>query len=644
MFCIGLMQTEAQVRLAHIFTNDMVLQRNAPIRIWGWASPGEKVTVQLMKQAKSTTADDAGKWLVSLDEANAGGPHQLTVTGSRSSQVLQNILIGDVWLCGGQSNMEWILHNTEQASTEEALPANKNIRHVKVERSINMQPEINIKKTAWQVASPATVGNFSAVGYYFAKALQKEMNVPIGLVNSTWGGTMIESWISRDGLQYDSSFAAIAGQLPISMEQFEQMEMKRLEAKVQQFQKPIPHDDVAHWISPQYNDSLWSSINVPMPWEDQGLPGYDGVVYYRKDFFITEEQLKENIQLHLGTIDDVDYTYVNGVMLGETSRWDAQRIYTVPRSALKKGKNTIVVKVLDTGGGGGFYGSAGNVYLQVNGKSISLAGKWKARVDLSFSFKSFNPNSMPTILYNAMIDPISGLSIKGVIWYQGETNVNRAVQYGTSFPMLIADWRTKFGQPEMPFYFVQLSSYNANNENGTNGSRWAELREAQLHTSYMPHTGMAVSIDVGNSKDIHPRNKKTVGERLALLALRHTYQKNWEASGPIYKDFRVADNKIIIRFNHIGKGLVAAKNDKGILTGFMIAGSNKKFRWATAQIVNNEVQVWHNDISEPVAVRYAWVDDATNSNLYNKEGLPASPFRTDKWRLNTQNIKYIIAE
>lgn len=644
MFCLGLVRADAQVKLAHIFTNDMVLQRNAPIRIWGWAAPGEKVTVQLMNQAKSATADDQGKWLVSLDEANAGGPFKLTVTGSRSSQVLNNILLGDVWLCGGQSNMEWVLKQTDQASAEEALPINKNIRHVKVERSLSMVPEANIKKTQWQIAGPKTVFDFSAVGYYFAKALQKEMNVPIGLINSTWGGTMIESWISRDGLQYDSAFAAIAGQLPSSMEQFEQMEMKRLEAKVQQFQKSIPNDDVANWLSPQYNDSLWSSINVPMLWEDQGLPGFDGVVYYRKEFFVTEEQLKENVQLNLGTIDDVDYTYINGVKLGETTGWSASRSYMVPRSALKKGKNSIVVKVFDTGGGGGFYGAADNVYLQVNGKRISLAGKWKARVDLSALFKSFNPNSMPTILYNAMIDPITRLSIKGIIWYQGETNVNRAVQYATSFPMLIADWRTKFGQPEMPFYFVQLSSYNANNENGTNGSRWAELREAQLHTSFMPHTGMAVSTDVGNSKDIHPRNKKTVGERLALLALSHTYQKNIEASGPMYKDFRMEDNKIIIRFNHIGKGLVAAKNDKGILTGFMIAGSNKKFRWATAHIVNNEVQVWHNEISEPVAVRYAWVDDATNSNLYNKEGLPASPFRTDKWRLNTQDKKYIIGE
>lgn len=644
LFSIFFFSTNAQLKPANIFNNHMVLQRNAPLNIWGWASPGETVTVSINGLSASGVADDKGKWLVTLNAIDAGGPYSLVIKGRNQQKVLKDILIGDVWLCSGQSNMEWVVAQTNNANAAITASANNQIRHVKVAHEISIAPLDDIRTTEWKLASPTATGDFTAVGYYFAQALQKELKVPIGIVNSSWGGSMVETWISKDALQSNEIFQHIAGQIPETEEQYKNFQLAKMKAQLAGFQKEIANEKLDGWEKPQYDDSFWSWLYVPQSWEDQGLAGYDGIMWYRTSVELTQDQLLSDFILELGTIDDRDIVFVNGIKIGETEGWDVKRKYSIPVSILKKGKNTIAVKVFDTGGNGGFYGPSVSVKLHVSDSEIPLSGKWKARAQQNLQVAAMGPNSLPALLFNAMIHPLLPFSLKGINWYQGETNAGRAFQYNTSFPLLIKDWRDKFKNEDLPFNYVQLAAYNANNENGTTGSRWAELREAQLNALSIPNTGMVVSSDVGDANDIHPRNKKAVGERLALIALNKTYQKKLVSSGPLYKSYSIQGNKIKIQFTETGSGLVAAKNNQNILSGFLIAGENHLFRWAKAVIEGNEVVVWNDEIQNPVAVRYGWIDNNASGNLFNKEGLPASPFRTDNWKLISRDIKYVLGQ
>ncbi len=636
--------TFAQVKVATVFSDHMVLQRNAKIPVWGWAAKGEKITITFHQQTKQTVTDKTGKWMLYLDNESAGGPFTLTVKGKSTTVQLSDVLVGDVWICSGQSNMEWPLSATINADKEIASANNNMIRHIKVERVVSVSPLPDINKTSWQVCNSETAKDFTAVGYYFAKNLQTELNVPIGLINTSWGGTIVETWISKTGLQTSPDFIPVAAQLPSSTETFEKEQLDRIQKSVSAFQYTDNNETTAGWESASYNDEKWSTLLAPKSWEDQGLNGLDGTVWYRKTITLTAQQAGSDVTLWLGKIDDCDIAYVNGVKVGETCVYDKVRKYTVPAKLLKEGKNVIVVKVLDTGGAGGFWGEASDIKLETSAGTISLAGEWKARVDVKGSIVSVSPNSMPTLLYNAMVHPLIPFAIKGAIWYQGESNADWAQQYATSFPLLITDWRNKFQQGNFPFYFVQLASFNANNQNGTTGSKWAELRESQLKTLSLPNTGMAVITDIGDPKDIHPKNKLDVGKRLALIALKNDYGKSIVASGPIYKSMKIENGHIRIEFENTGGGLVAAGNKYGYLNGFMIAGKDQQFHWAKAWVRENAVIVWCDDVQEPVAVRYGWTDDNIEDNLMNKEGLPASPFRTDDWKLLTDGLKYFIGK
>ncbi|MFN8253938.1 MAG: sialate O-acetylesterase [Ferruginibacter sp.] len=641
--CITSIPTSfSQVKPGGIFTDHMVLQRNAAIPVWGWAAKGEKITVSFHAQVKKTVADKTGKWTVYLDNETAGGPWMLTIQGKKNTVTLNDILVGDVWICSGQSNMEWPLSATMNASAEIAAASNPQVRHFKVEHAVSVVPVDDVKPSSWKICTPATAPEFTAVGYYFAKRLQEELHVPIGLVNSSWGGTMVETWISKTGLQTSGNFAAVASQLPASMEQFEKDEVERIRKSVAGFQYTDAAEIVKGWESPAYDDRRWSKLLAPKQWEEQGLNNLDGTVWYRKNISLTAAQASKNAVIWLGKIDDCDSAYINGVLVGSTCVYDQLRKYSIPAKLLKEGQNTIVVKVLDTGGGGGIWGDAADVKMETAEGDIPLAGEWKARVDVNASIVSTSPNSMPALLYNGMVHPLLPLAVKGVIWYQGETNASRAKQYEESFPLLINDWRNKFSQATMPFYYVQLASFNASNQNGTEGSAWAELREAQFKTLSVSNTGMAVTADIGDAKDIHPRNKKDVGGRLALLALKNTYGKNLVASGPLYKNMQVENGMAVIHFESAGGGLVAKDNKYGYLNGFMIAGADKKFYWAKAWIKNNNVVVWSDAVPSPAAVRYGWTDDNSECNLFNKEGLPASPFKTDDWKGLTDGIQYAV--
>lgn len=634
----------AQLRVAAAFSDHMVLQRNTAVPVWGWAAKGEKVTVTFHGQSKQAVAGKDGRWQLYLNNEAAGGPYTLSVKGKKNSVELKDVLVGEVWICSGQSNMEWPLNATLNAEKEMAGAAYSQLRQLKIEHSVSVVPEEDCKTAGWEVCTPSSAGNFTAVGYYFARELQKELNIPVGLINTSWGGTIVETWISKTGLESNADFSAVAKQLPANREQFQKEQLDAIQKNVAAFQYNDPAETTEGWEQPGYNDTRWSKLSVPKGWEEQGLSGLDGTVWYRKAISLTAAQAGKGVTLWLGKIDDCDVTFINGKKAGETCVYDRVRKYVIPAALLKAGENVIAVKVLDTGGGGGFWGDAADVKMETSEGVVSLAGEWKARVDVKASIVSVSPNSMPTLLYNTMVHPLEPFAIKGAIWYQGESNADWAQQYAASFPLLIQDWRSKFKQGNFPFYFVQLASFNANNQNGTTGSKWAELRDAQLKTLQLQNTGMAVTTDIGNASDIHPRNKLDVGKRLSLWALKNDYGKNITPSGPIYKKMQAENDRIKIEFENTAGGLKAAANKYGYLQGFMIAGKDQQFKWAKALIKDNAVIVWSDEVTEPVAVRYAWTDDNSEANLINAAGLPASPFRTDDWKLLTDGIKYFIGK
>jgi len=644
LLIFGLSSTvaSANVRLAKIFGDGMVLQRNQRIPVWGWADKGESVVVQFHSQTRKVKADKDGKWTVSLDPENAGGPYVLSVKGKNAIQ-LNDVLVGDVWVCSGQSNMEWILTNTQHAKEEIAAAKYPQIRQFKVRLDASQTPRSDLQfESSWTPALPENVGNFTAVGYFFARDLYKELNIPIGLINTTWGGTDIETWTSKEAFENSSDFKEMISKVqpfdPAARAKATAEAQKQL---IKKLQGDLPTKEaVGSWSSASFNDGAWPTMKLPGLWEQQALKDFDGTVWFRKSVEIAPEDAGKPAFLSLAMIDDTDQAYVNGVSVGSTDGYTVRRIYNVAAGTLKAGKNVIAIRVVDTGGGGGVYGEAADMSLTIGNKSIPLSGEWAFGIEAIQSAGPYlNPNSAPTLLYNAMINPLVPFAMKGVIWYQGEANAWRAYEYRKAFPLMIGDWRKKWGQPNFPFYFVQLSSWNADNGDSQRGSTWAELREAQQMTLSVPNTGMAVTTDIGDAADIHPRNKQDVGHRLAAVALHDTYGKSITYAGPTFKSMKIDGNKIVISFSNTGSGLLT-KDKRGYLLGFDIAGEDKKFVPAKAFIQGDEVVVYQDGITAPAAVRYNWADYAGEGNLYNKEGFPAAPFRTDDWPGITVNARY----
>lgn len=632
--------TKADVKLPQIFGDHMVLQRNKPIHIWGWAASGEAVKVTIGTVSQNTKANKQGKWEVFLPSMQAGGPHVLSVSAKNKLQ-LNDVMIGEVWVCGGQSNMEWPVRLAVNAEKEIASADYPMIRHIKVPRATSLQPQNDFKDGKWQVCSAATVADFTAVGYFYARELFKELNVPIGLINSNWGGTMVETWTSNESFFGDAEFASLKKDMPASLDSIVKMQEKAMQALVQNAQGSLPTAAEAKTFSKaDYNDGPWKMMNVPGQWENAGLPNLDGIVWFRKDIEIPAGSDLSNATLMLGPIDDADSTYINGVLVGTTNAYNLHRSYAIPAGILKEGKNTIAIRVYDSGGGGGLYGQPQQMKLSTTGVTIPLAGSWRFRIEQHAPLTGVGPNDYPTLLYNAMIHPITGYPIAGAVWYQGETNAGRSMQYKKSFPLMIKDWRKQW-KDDFPFYFVQLANFNANNEsNATGGSGWAELREAQTETLQLPNTGMAVTIDIGESGDIHPRNKQDVGKRLAAVALGKTYGKSRPFSGPTFQSMRIEGNIVRLKFDNAQNGF-DVKNKYGYINGFEVAGEDQRFYYAKAEIgPDNTIYISSESVDKPVAVRYAWADDPNDVNLYNKAGFPAVPFRTDKWKGITEGAKY----
>lgn len=631
----------ANVRMPLIFSDGMVLQRDKQIPIWGFADANESVEVHFNKQIKKTTADKNGKWTVNLSPEKAAGPFELLIVG-KNKITIKNVLVGEVWICSGQSNMEFQVIKTMNAEKEISTADYPMIRHFGVAQDLSGTPKDDLKQGKWEVANKENVGNFTAVGYYFARKLYSELKIPIGIINTSWGGTNVETWTSREAFENSPDFKAMIADVPTVdinaiFETYKKSVLENLK-KVQGFDVSMENEE--QFKNANYQDKNWPEIKVPSLWENQQIGNIDGIVWMRKTIVLTAEQAKKEATLHLAKVDDEDKTYVNGVEVGTNNLWDAKRIYKIPANVLKEGTTVIAVRITDYSGGGGIYGDAADLKIDFKDSNLPLEGLWKfnvikVRIEVS-------PNSYPSLLYNAMVNPLVPYAIQGVLWYQGEANVWRAAEYKKSFPLMINDWRTKFKQGNFPFYFVQLSTFDEFGGNSQKGSRWAELREAQSETLKLPNTGMAVTTDIGNAKDIHPTNKQDIGLRLAAVALNNVYGKKQIHSGPTYKSQTIKGNQIILTFDNIGSGLSTTNNDE--LKGFEIAGADKVFYSAKAIIKDNKIIVSSDKVQNPVAVHYGWADDDAAINLFNKEKFPASPFRTDNWEMITANEKYKVSK
>ena len=632
----------ANVRVPLLFSDGMVLQRNKEIPVWGWADANEKVVIHFNKQSKTLQADATGKWMVNLDAEKAGGPFELTITG-KNKIIIKDVLVGEVWICSGQSNMEFQMYKLPDFQTQKEQANNLMIRQFGVAQDLSGTPKEHLKEGKWTVANKENIKDFTAVGYFFAKKLYAELKVPIGIINTSWGGTCVETWTSREAFEKSDEFKGmIAGVPQVDMGSVFEIYKKSLLDNIKTVQGfEVTDANEKEYKAADFNDAKWPEIKVPSLWENQQIGNIDGIVWMRKNIVLSAEQAKKEAVLHMAKIDDEDTTYVNGVQVGTNTIWETSRIYKIPTGVLKEGKNVIAVRITDYSGGGGIYGDPTDLKIDFKDSKVSLEGLWKFNVVVVKI--AISPNSYPSLLYNAMVNPLIPYAFKGVLWYQGEANVWRAKQYKTAFPLMINDWRTKWDQGNFPFYYVQLSTFNEFNGNSKVGSRWAELREAQLETLKLPNTGMAVTTDIGNAKDIHPTNKQDVGLRLAAIALNNDYGKKRMHSGPTYKTLEIKGNQIILTFDNIGGGLSTSDNAENV-KGFEIAGADKVFHSAKAIIKGNKVIVSSEKVSNPVAVHYGWADDDTEINLFNKEKFPASPFRTDNWEMITVNEKYQVSK
>ncbi len=635
LFCFLFMVSQVafcQVRLPRLISDGMVLQRDANVKVWGWADAGENVTVNFNGKTYKTTADKDGKWEVKLSGLKAGGPYTMEIKASKAI-TLKDILVGEVWVCSGQSNMQLPISRVRDLYEDEiADSSNPNIRQFAVPEKYDFNmPHEDLQSGNWVSADPKTVLNFSAAGYFFAKALYEKYNVPIGLINSSVGGSPAEAWMSEGALKEFPKYYEELQKLKDT--DYVNQVIKNEKVVSDEWYKNVYQLDEGwskgeKWFDVNYDASPWQTMNLPTYWEDEGLGRLNGVFWFRKEIDVPASMVGKSGRIDLGAIVDSDQVYINGKLVGSTSYQYPPRKYAVPADLLKEGKNIIVIRVISNSGRGGFV--RGKPYeLKAGGQKIDLKGQWQYKIGATVKPLSGSTffQYKPAGLYNGMLFPLLNYTIKGVIWYQGESNVKDPLEYQKLFPALIADWRQKWNEGNFPFLYVQLHNFMQAQEQPSE-SGWAALREAQLKTLSVPNTGMAVAIDVGEWNDLHPLNKGDVGKRLALAAEKIAYgDKIVVYSGPIYQSVKIDGNKIVISFTNIGSGLIAKGG--GELKYFAIAGADKKFVWANAKIEGNKVVVSSDAVSNPVAVRYAWADNPEGANLYNKEGLPASPFRTD---------------
>ncbi|CAH0995191.1 hypothetical protein EMA8858_01311 [Emticicia aquatica] len=632
----------AQLKLARLFADHVVLQRQKTIPVWGWAVPNERVKIELANQIQTIQADNNGKWLAKFSPMEAGGPFKLTVSSNAEKIEVTDILIGEVWLLSGQSNMEWTVKQANNFKEEKKNANFPQIRHFFVEHEVSIQPQIDLKNGAWKLASAETVGDFSAIGFFFARELTQKLNIPIGLLHASWGGSQIEGWLSKEAMLSNDELKSYAQNIPSNWQEADSFHDANVRKKIfgNDFNPTI--DDEKKYLEANYDFSKWVNAGSPLgQWDWKGIWAFRGNGYMARYVEISDEMSKKETTLGLGIQDGFNEIYIDGKLIS-AGVLKGNRKIVIPTNSWKVGKNQIVIK---SGSmqelpwfGLGIMGLNEDLYVSGGSEKVSLANDWKLMP--AFADKHsyvHSSNNIGTTIYNGMIAPLLPFAIRGVLWYQGESNAGRAFQYRQTFPLMINDWRKQW-QDDFSFYFVQLSSYGAN-QSSNQGSNWAELREAQTMTLSLPKTGMAVTTDVGNPNDIHPINKQDVAKRLAATALNQDYSKNIIASGPMFKSYKFEGPKATITFSNVGSGLVT-KDKYGYLRGFEIAGEDKVFYYAKAEIVGKNVVVSHPQNLKVVSVRYAWADAPEDATLFNVEGFPANSFRTDDWQTITLGQKF----
>ena len=674
---------QAQFSVAPPFTDHAVLQCGRPVPVWGTATPAEQVVVEFAGQKKVATADAAGAWRVVLDPMPASAePRVLSVQCSGvsvqggpganqsspdlkpetrnlkpSAIAVSDVLVGEVWLASGQSNMEMLLKDATNGEAEVAAAEFPQIRMLAVAHASAPEPAKAIRG-AWTVCMPATAGQFSAVGYAFAREIHQRLHVPVGIVNASWGGSPIQPWTPWETAQ---SVKAMQPRLDAFAEQnrlwladkaeYEkqaQAETARQAAERQEWTRRLVDEDIGqreHWFDPATDTRAWRPLDLPMPSVAEALNTM-GSFWFRQDVEIPPAWVGRKLVLNLGAIDDGDVTWVNGREVGRTlydvrDGWRTPRHYAVPAELVTNPRVTVVIQAVNYVFTMGVHGKAADMSLSLaddtTAAPVSLATTWQVHlgteVDVTAQPAAFrspwpqHPWGDIGGFYNAMVRPLAGYALRGFLWYQGESNANEPAVYAELFPALIRGWRDAWGQERLPFYFGQLAGFCARQRDPIERGSWAEVREAQARALALPNTGMAVATDIGDAADIHPKNKQEVGRRLALWALAKDYGQKVECSGPLYDSMKMRSGRIHLRFEHT-KGLRAA--DGGRVTGFAIAGADKVFYWADAQVDGRSVTVSSDDVAKPVAVRYGWAFNPLG-NLVNGDGLPAAPFRTDTW-------------
>ena len=624
----------ADVKLPAILGDNMVLRCDGDAALWGWARPGESIRVAASWSdvELKTSANSRGEWRVLVPTTDAGGPHTITVAGD-TSITIRNVMLGQVWLCSGQSNMEWPVSAAANPVEEIAGADSPSIRLFMVPNTISLHAQLDCAGT-WVECSPDTVAAFSAVGYFFGRELHQKLEVPIGLISSDWGGTRIEAWMSSSMM---GTFPHVHGELErIAMLRDPQRRgMAAGRAGSAWWDSLDEQASICGWMQPGFDVATWQAMKLPATLTGD-LAQFDGVVYFTRELELPASWAGGAAMLSLGPIDDEDDAWINGVHIGSThgdGRWAEPRVYAVPAGVLRSGRNVLAVRMIDRSGPGGINGTPDQLALMLDrskSEHLSLAGDWKFTKGVAAG--DFSPQTQPldlgantaTALFNSMIAPLTSFALNGVIWYQGESNRGNANQYADLMESMIRGWRAAWNQDDLPFYYVQIAPFRYPNDRG----QTAELREAQLHAMRVPHTGMVVTTDLGDEYDIHPANKQEVGRRLALWALAaEGSQKTGACSGLIFSRMTVSDNVARIDFDHAGGGLMCHGDS---LSDFTIAGDDKRFHPAEARIDGEGVLVSSPRVQNPVAVRFGW-SSIPHATLFNRQNLPASPFRTDSW-------------
>ena len=632
--------------LAAIFHDGAVLQRDVRIPVWGRTGPHQPVTVTLAGRSAATRSDGDGRWLVRLPPLSAGGPHELTASAPSGSCTVRDVLVGEVWVCSGQSNMEWKLAQVDPLDGESAATVLPDVRLLTMVNAARLTRQEGIDG-CWTACTPRALAAFSAVAGWFGRELHRELGVPLGLICNAWGGTRIQAWMSRDALMQD----------PLGRSEVRHFEgyvndPGRLApgeyASIGDWERRGAPTDAGNrgladgWAAPGFADASWASMPVPSRWQDHGHPG-SGVFWFRRTLDVPAAWAGRELELRLGAIDKHDDAWVNGVRVGGLGpadgpdTWCTARVYRVPSALVGiDGQLCIAVRARSHFHHGGLTGPA--IEMRVGppdapAEAVPLGGSWRYAIEQDWGVVTLpqlpwgegNPNS-PGILFDSRIAPLLPYAIRGVIWYQGESNAGQPEAYRRLMPAMIRDWRRAWGQGDFPFAQVQLANFVVEAASPACG-RWPELREAQAAALAEPATGLAVAIDVGDAVDIHPRAKRPVGLRLMRWALAEVYGRGGCPGGPLFADHAIeADGRVRITFRHAA-GL--RTRDGAAVGELLIAGLDGKCLPAESRIEGDSLVVWHPQVLRPWAVRYAWADNPTHCNLINGEGLPAVPFRTD---------------